>query len=193
MRSFSALIVLCIVTAAAGQEPKPKLATTPLTLDQIAVYRAFLSDYNAGSKGALNVADITDTFEPDTDSMLSSDNRRDDCLRQFPAKIHASEVHLLPDSLATAHVRLVDPAKHKIADPGDAIHSPADVDSAVEAGFAAALMTLSEVVFDTQRHRAAFSYSFVCGRLCGNGGIVIYNLQNGHWTRSSRRCGSWVS
>jgi len=194
MRSICKLLFCCVATLAAAQDSAPpKLSATPLSADQIAVYRAFLTNYTAGSKRTLNVANITETFEPDTDSMLSSGNRRDSCLSQFPAKVHATEVHLLPDSVTTTQVRLVDPTKHKLADPGDAIQTPSDVDSAVDAGLAAGLMTLSEVVFDTQHHRAAFSYSFVCGRLCGTGGIVIYNLQNGRWTRSSRRCGGWVS
>jgi len=195
MRSFSALLLVCITAIAQTQQPsQPKLSSTPLTSEQVAVYRAFLADYNSGSKNPLNVANVTDPFEPDTDPMVSDDkNGRDTCLRTFPPHIRASDVHSLPSDLASAGIRLVDPTKHKLADPGDNIRSPQDVDSAVDAGFAAALMTLSEVVFDTQHHLAALNYSFVCGRLCGNGGIVIYELRDGHWKRSTRRCSSWVS
>jgi hypothetical protein len=195
MRSTCTFLLLCLTTfAVAQQTTPPKLSATPLTTDQIAIYSAFLADYQSGSKTSLNVANTTEPFQPDTDPMLSdSKNDRDSCLRSFPAHVSATEIHLLPDVLTNVHVRLVDPAKHKIADPGDSIRRPQDVDAAVEAGFAAALMTLSEIVFDTQHGFAAFSYSFVCGRLCGNGGTVIYERHNGGWKRSARRCSSWIS
>jgi len=192
MRSFSTTLLLCVTAIIRAQQPSPpKLSTNPLTKDQIAVYRAFLADYNSGSKSPLNVANITDPFDSNTDSDEKSG--RDSCLRAFPHHISASEVHLLPGEFASAKIRLVDPTKHKFADPGDYIHSPQDVDSAVEAGFAHGLMTLSEVVFDTPHGFAAFSYSFTCGRLCGNGGTVIYQLRRGRWERSARRCSSWMS
>jgi hypothetical protein len=183
------------MAVAMAQDPaQPKLSTKPLTADQIAVYRAFLTDYQSGSKSQLNVANITDPFQPDSDPMQSDGKSgRDSCMKAFPSHIGATEVHLLPNEFTSAKVRLVDPTQHKLADPGDSIRRPQDVDAAVEAGFAAALMTLSEVVFDGQHHLAAFSYSFVCGRLCGNGGTVIYELRNGRWRRSARRCSSWVS
>jgi hypothetical protein len=195
MRPLRVTLLLCITVIAAAQQPsQPKLAVTPLTSEQIAVYRAFLADYNSGSKRVLNVANITDPFEPDTDPMISDDkNGRDTCLRAFPPHINVSEVHLLPSDLESAQIRLVNPTKHKLADPGDNIRSPQDVDAAVEAGFDHGLMTLSEVVFYTQHGIAAFSYSFVCGRLCGNGGIAVYQFRNGQWKRSTRRCSGWES
>jgi hypothetical protein len=128
MRSLSATLLLCITVVAAAQQPsQPKFSATPLTPDQIAVYRAFFAGYNSGSKSPLNVANITDPFEPDTDPMVSDDkNGRDTCLQGFPRHIRASDVHLLPVELASASIRLVDPTKHKLADPGDNIHRPQD-------------------------------------------------------------------
>ena len=88
MRSFSATFLLCITVIAGAQQPsQPKLSATPLSPDQIAVSRAFLANYNSGSKSSLNVANIADPFEPDTDPMVSDNkNGRGTCLLwDFPA------------------------------------------------------------------------------------------------------------
>jgi hypothetical protein len=103
-------------------------------------------------------------------------------------------VHKLPAELSKAgKINLVDPKKHKLKDPGAAIHNGTSVDQAVTAGFASGLFTFSEIVFDSDHKLAAFRYSFVCGILCGNGGTVIYELKDGKWSPTKRRCSSWIS
>ena len=57
-----AAIFLSISFGAVSQEdePKPKLSDESLTNEQIAVYRAVLSDYLKGSDGTLNLANRTE-------------------------------------------------------------------------------------------------------------------------------------
>jgi len=92
-----------------------------------------------------------------------------------------------------AWVRVVDPATWQANDPEDLIAKGTPVDKAVDRGFSKALLTLSTVAFDVSGHFAALNYSFVCGRLCGNGGAVLFE-RNGHsWVRSNKQCGNWMS
>jgi len=186
MRPIYQLLLLCVATAASAQDQaSPKLSSTPLTADQIAVYRAFLRDYQSGSKTALHVANITGPLQPD-------DGDYSGCMKAFPKGIAANEVHLLPTGLAP-NIDLVDPSKYKHADVGDFMHDPGDLDRAVDSAIAAGLMSLSEVILDKSRHFAAVNFSFICGKLCGHGGTVIFELRTGKWRRSKLSCGSWQS
>jgi len=90
-------------------------------------------------------------------------------------------------------VLLVDPRTHQKRDPGDAIRNGQPVDDAVDAGIAAGIFTFSETIFNSDHTRAAFTYSFVCGGLCGNGGTILFQRKNGKWIREQNRCGSWES
>jgi hypothetical protein len=92
-----------------------------------------------------------------------------------------------------SHVQLVDAVAWKPLDPGDLIAQGHPVESAVRAGFGHGLLTLSAIAFDTSRNTAAFSYSFVCGKLCGNGGTVLLERTPKGWTKSARECGRWIS
>lgn len=160
--------------------------TAPLGNVQLAIYRSFTSAYNDGSETPLNVANITEPFAP-------ADDDRKGCLKMFPAT-HISVVHRFSaDSFNGLKVHLVDPRLHEKRDPSDAIRKGEPVDDAVKAGFASAIFTFSEIVFNPEHNRAAFTYSFVCGGLCGNGGTVIYKLTNGKWSQEKDTCARWVS
>ena len=67
------------------------------------------------------------------------------------------------------------------------------VDSAVNAGFAHGLFTLSAVAFDDSGTIAAFNYAFTCGGLCGNGGVALMTKTAKGWVRSKHNCGGWIS
>jgi hypothetical protein len=90
-------------------------------------------------------------------------------------------------------VRLVDPDKHKLRDPGTSIREGQSVDDAVDAGFAAGLFTFSEIVFDNSHTHAALSYSFNCGSLCGHGGTVVFTKEGNRWKRAKHDCAYWMS
>ena len=169
-----------------GQETvTPSIAPTPLSMVQLAVYRDFLTTWIADAKTPLHVANTT---EP-----LSIDDDNQGCLKDFP-KTHAVAVHSVPaHAFDGLNVLLVDPRLHQKRDPGDAIRNGEPVDDAVRAGIAAGMFTFSEMVFNRDRTRSAFTYSFVCGGLCGNGGTIIFQHKNGKWVQQKNACGSWIS
>lgn len=156
----------------------------PLTPEQMSIYRMFLNQYNNGSKAILNIAQDTVPFDADEDDFSG-------CMKTFARNSsHASIRHTFRvDAFEKQNARLVDPEKHAIRDPGDAIGHGESVDSAVEAGFREGLFTFSEIVFNRSHTRAAFSYSFHCGRLCGHGETVIFEVTRGQWMRSKAQCG----
>jgi hypothetical protein len=95
-----------------------------------------------------------------------------------------SPLQLSETSLARrANVRLVDPKNWQLRDPGPAIHSGKSTSKAVSDGFAAGLLTLSRTMFDEEHKVAVFTYSFVCGGLCGGGGGVMFDKTATGWQR----------
>jgi hypothetical protein len=171
-----------------AQTPEqPTFSKTPLATDQIAIYRVFLSSYRTGLDVPLNLSDSTEEFKADEMDLKG-------CLKQFAPANAAIQVHRFSNEFSDLHnVRLIDVTKHKTADPGDAIRNGSSVEAAVRAGFAAGILRVSEIVFDSTHQLAAISYSFYCGSLCGNGGTIIYELQDGKWSESKRTCARWVS
>jgi hypothetical protein len=182
------MVLLVVLFGGQSNSDAPaKLSSTPLDADRIAIYRAFVAGYMTGPPATINLAPITSAFAPDKDDF-------EGCMKGFLASPPILEVHSLAGVFAgDKHVKLVDPAKHQIEDPEDGIRKGQSVDNAVNQGFDAALMTLSEIMFDSSRTHAALSYSFHCGRLCGNGGTVLYKRKAGKWVASKRSCGSWIS
>ena len=190
MRFLSACAVvalLCCSALSAQDAPKPEFSPVPLTSAQIAVYRAFLADYNKGSKGKHNLADTTDSFQPDKDNFTG-------CMKDFSRSSKSLKVHNLTQALGEdPNAHLVDGDGYKVKDVGEWMEKGQTLDTAVDSAVSAGLLTLSEVVFDKTRHQAAFHYALSCGRLCGNGGTVVYVLSNGQWRRSKQSCVSWIS
>jgi hypothetical protein len=190
IRSYSVITTyaLALLAAAAQSTPKPTPSPEPLNSEQISIYRAFLTDYLAGPKITLNVAQTTAPFE-------ASDDDLSDCMKTFTkSNAHSIVVHKFSkDALPADTVRLVDAERHAISDPGTAIRQGQSVDNAVNAGFNAALFTFSEIVFDDSHTHAAFTNSFHCGSLCGHGGTVVFIKVRGTWKRSKANCGSWIS
>jgi hypothetical protein len=182
-RLASCSILLISASLLCAQSPGPSVS--PLGPDQTAIYRAFFASYSKGNKLPISVSNVTDPFEPD-------DMDRKGCAKNFPAR--TVEVHRLPtDMLAGLPAKLVDPRLHEKKDPGDAIRQGQSVDDAVAAGFRAGIFTFSEVAFNSSHDRAAFSYSFVCGTLCGHGSVVIFKLQRGKWVQEKDTCAHWIS
>jgi len=168
-----------------------------LTAEQIAVYRTFLKFYGKGSDRVLYVADTTDWLN-------ASDVRQDaDCSHafgqlEFDLTQDGPIVHRLDSNLAViGHISLVDSAlqseKVRQNDPSKTMREGKPVDRAVSDAFASGLLTLSEIVFDKGHHKAVMTYSFFCGKLCGNGAVVMFKRIGRNWTVTKKSCGEWVS
>lgn len=181
--SFPSLLLLSSCTLAQSTAP---IAYSP-SGEQMMVYRAFLADYaKAEPKMTLNISLQFGAFTPE-------DYDRKSCLAGFSNDAIAASRPGVFDFGAFPTQRLVDPKTHKRSDPGDAIRKGDSVDHAVNEGFARGLFTFSDVIFDKDHTHAAFSYSFVCGALCGHGGVVVFEKKGDRWQQSKRNCGSWIS
>lgn len=139
----------------------------------------------------VNFADRTVPF-----ALMDSD-QNGPCLEGI--KVNSSQgavqtIHIFPTSIADGRsIRLVDPKKHKLKDPGKAIKNGESVGNAVAAGFQAGLLSVSEIAFDEAHQFAAFRFSFICGSLCGRGGTLVFEKIDGKWKKSNRPCPSWIS
>ena len=191
-----ALLVALLSLPLAAQQIHTSIVRTPLDADNLAIYRDFLSGYDNGSGAVLNVANTTEAF---LNATPVSDEQKS-CLSDVHiTRLSSAVVHKFSaDAFPADKVRLVDPATYQRRDPSDAIRTGKSIEDAVHAGFAAGLFTFSEIVFDATHTHAAFQYSFVCGRLCGSGGTVLYDKRpDDHgkpgWQLSRKICGSWIS
>jgi hypothetical protein len=170
----------------------PVRETAPLSADEVAIYQAVLQRWNSDSRGPLNVS--SRTFP------LGSGRTNCECFKAIEVQSlerPAHSFHLLTRDLLPGKVaRLVDP-KRQLAlvetnDPDHRIRG-SSVHAAVERAFATGLFELSEIAFDNSRRRALVAYSFVCGSLCGGGGVWLFEQVDGGWKKSERICGGWIS
>ncbi|HXR40672.1 MAG TPA: hypothetical protein VN776_16330 [Terracidiphilus sp.] len=188
---------ICVGSGLAAQsaEAPPKVASQPLTAEQLAVYRATLVSWYEGQKAAVNLGVLTDPIAAQGDSVDKT------CLKGLRLEaVAAGQVHRIrPEDLAQLgpfEFHLVDSAagQKEVSDndPGKAIQKGKSVDEAVDNGFAHGLLTLSEIQFDRSHTHALVSFSFVCGRLCGNGTTMLLEKKDGVWKKKGQ-CGGWVS
>ncbi|MGO9336941.1 MAG: hypothetical protein ACLPY1_05470 [Terracidiphilus sp.] len=172
-----------------------KIADQPLTAEQLAVYRTMLVSWYQGEKAKINLRVLTDPVTAVGDSL---DKR---CLKGLSMEPLAAGVahRIRKEDLARLgpfEFRLIEPkaGANEVSDndPGKAIQKGEAVDAAVENGFAHGLLTVGEIQFDKTHTHALVSFSFVCGRLCGNGTTMLLEKTGGIW-RKKAQCGGWVS
>jgi hypothetical protein len=116
--------------------------------------------------------------------------------QNFARAAHSFRI-LTSDVLDAKNIRLVDADKQTKAvetnDPRSSIRQGKSVETAVTRAFSTGLFSVSEIAFDKEHLRALVSYSFVCGSLCGSGGVWVFEKVGGAWKKSGRVCGGWVS
>ena len=186
--AFASLISFCgclspIVVA--GQE-------SPDAADDIQIYSAFLENWSGPGHKAMNVSQVA---KPPTKEDIDdfTECASDKAAARIPwVQINdARDLRGVIDKLAYVH--LVDPWQWRPLDPEDSMAKGQSVESAVDAGFAGGLMTFSAISYDESHEIAAFTYSFVCGSLCGNGGSVVFKKTTAGWSRAEKSCGAWLS
>ena len=186
-----AIAILLLAASAPRQEPTAADPTSVAT-DAAKIYEAFLDAWTGKEHHPINVSKSTESPTPQDIQDYTKCVKEDGSAHVIWAKdIPIAE---LSDTIGhLPYVHLVDPKKWRPNDPGDLISKGQPVDAAVDAGFSAGLLTFSAVIFDDAHKTAAFTYSFVCGRLCGNGGALIFNKTSKGWVQSKHSCGSWIS
>jgi hypothetical protein len=191
-----ALLLLC--PAATSKSQKPVKAPTPLSADEIAIYKAVLRTYSGDKDVDLNIAATTYPLDPNA-STTGFD--QPDCLNGVELENLSSasnSYHELPaEVLPSKSMRLVDSKKQaKIVhanDPSNTIRKGKPVGDAVEAAFSTGLFSMSEIAFDKGHHFAAVRYTFWCGSLCAHGRTLVFENVNGEWRNANRNCGNWIS
>jgi hypothetical protein len=198
--SVSAALVALLLTyhAASSKSHKPIKSTTPLSADEVAIYKAVLRTYSEDKNVNLNVAATTYPLDPNSST---TGFEQSECLNGVQLEnlfSASSSYHELPaDVLPSKGMRLVDPKRQaRIVhsnDPSNTIRKGEPVKDAVEAAFSTGLFSMSEIAFDGEHHFAAVRYSFWCGSLCGHGRTLVFENVNGEWRNANRNCGNWIS
>lgn len=189
-------VALSTQSIVSGHEKATKI-TRPLDADEIAIYQAVIRQWNSNSPTALNVS--SKTFSLDT--TFSSETSECGCWAGFSAESLLKASHsfhtLTENDLPKNGVRLVHPREQNAIvaekDPDTAILDGRPVVDAVDSAFANGLFSISEIVFDKERHHALVSYAFYCAALCGSGATWVFEKVNGQWKKADRACGGWVS
>ena len=172
---------------------KPVRNTNPLSADDVAIYQDVIESWNSGSPGLLNVSNRTYPIEHEVPDC--------GCLKGIEVQSIADAArsfHVLTTGLLRGRaIRLVDADKRAVIvrsnDPGNSTHEGEPIGTVVSGAFSRGLFSMSEVAFDKDHRRALVSYSFVCGSLCGSGGMWLFEKVDGVWKKSDRVCGGWVS
>lgn len=188
---FAALIVAVLLSIQCYGLDASEAPAEGVRNDATEIYGAFLGRWAGESPSAIYVSNTVDL--PPADAIAQYQQ----CAGKNGAKggrqVIYSDAKDLISIRSPSDVHFVDPKTWHLQDPGTLISKGQSVESAVDAGVAQGLMTLSAITFNGRRDTAWFTYSFVCGRLCGNGGIVIFKKTSKGWTRDNGRCSSWVS
>lgn len=195
---LAAILGLMLPYSLAGSDnSKPVKSTSPLSEDEIAVYKAVLRAYIGDKNASLNVSAKTYPLDPGA-STTGFDHP--ECLNGVQLDNLSASSHsyheLPPEVLPSKAMRIVDPkAQARIVhsnDPSNTIRKGKPVKDAVEAAFTTGLFSVSEIAFDKEHRFAAVRYSFWCGSLCGHGSTLVFEKVNGEWQKV-RNCGGWVS
>lgn len=195
-------VAISLISTAQEEPPKAVLSESPLSADEVAIFRAVLKNYLKDSPGVVLLADKTVPIEQSPTSVRT-------CADQISAPLdpdaRATIHHIGPLVIIGLKVRLVDPdAQDKEVqrnDPQRLIHEAIDegaqvtnkqLDDSLTKAFDSGLLMLSEIVFDSRHLRAVVTYSFYCGSLCGNGNTLALRKVGKMW-KVSKHCGGWVS
>ncbi len=172
-----------------SRETKPVVSDKPLSPDELAVYRSILSGWmnNGSGRHAVSLAIQTMPFHPD--SLDPDCGQALHMTEGSVGEVHRFRAEDLPvlrsGKMKANTIRLVDPEAQskEVAenDPDTHIHKGRSIGEAVDNGFAHGFVSLGEIHFDKDHRYAIVSYDFSCGRLCGNGAMVILEKKNGAW------------
>jgi hypothetical protein len=191
-RTIAAILVTAILIPVCGAQEKPVASPSPLSEDQLNVYRGFLEKFPLRYR---NLSRITVPFDfegfPDGRPCLSG-----------------LELENVSESLRTTHtlgrqitrgmdLRLVDAVEQEKLLWQQAASSGNQKEASNEDGQKANsdlnFLMLSEIVFSTKHQFALLKYLAICGPHCLSGETLVMEKVDGRWKAGSRRpCAMFV-
>lgn len=190
-------VMQALAASSSGSERgKPAKSISPLSEDEIAIYRAVLERRLSQGWASLHVSAKTYPFEAEPLRGSVCECLQDIYLEGSSLAFHSFHA-LPPDVLPGKRMKLVDPQKQaaivRANDPDKTMAEGKTVDEVVRDAEATGLFSLSEVVFDKEHRHAVVSYSYRCGALCGSGSTLVFEKIGGQWKNTNRKCGGWIS
>ena len=184
-----ASVLLCCCDARLSATKVPPETTKA---DVAALYHAFLGQWLGNDKSIVFVARSAKPASSNDITRFGECSA--DPADQHARWVDAATIKNLEEVVGDLpRLRFVDPDTWQPEDPGTLIAKGQSVEAAVETGVGHALLTLSAITFNDAHDRAAFTFSFVCGALCGTGGSVVFKKTGKRWIRQESTCGNWIS
>jgi hypothetical protein len=174
---------------------KPVLSRSPLTEEQLNVYRGFL-DTLSQPLHIKNLANLTIPFD------FKGFPESRPCLKGIELENLSESGRLThefgPEILKGRELRLVDRHKQlqlfRKQSAGSANQSKQGTRNAAEAGEDEKFVIFSEIPFDTKRQLALVKYILVCGEHCDSGGTLVMERVGGRWApRYGFACASFIN
>jgi hypothetical protein len=189
-RVVASAIVLSVLALPCSAQTKPVYNSSPLTEEQLSVYRGFLDKF-----GALHIKNLSKITLPlDFDGFPEGRP----CLKGI-------ELENPSGALKTAHafgseitkgreLNLVDPLEQtkllKQRNTASANQQKPAGRSENDLNF----LVFSEIAFDTKHEFAVVKYHLVCGEHCDTGETLVMEKVDGRWATGSRRpCAMFVN
>ncbi len=186
-RTTTSISVAIILAGVCWSQDKPVVIHSPLSEEQLSVYRGFLEKFS--SIHLRNLANITLPFD------FNGFPEGRPCLRGIKLENSSGllrKAHTFGPEITTGiDLRLVDPLEQgKLIQQRDGPSGNQKEKLTADAqSISAALdyLALSEIAFDTKHQFAVLKYLIVCGQHCVSGATLVMEKKDGKWTASSRR------
>jgi hypothetical protein len=187
---YLALAIACFAMIASAQSGNP-ITTSALSKEQAAVYRAALASFTGDEP--FDVIDLTGVLRPDEGDYAG-------CMKDFPSPTPAQVLHRLSTQFAqTLHIHLISP-EVAVAHPfpsgmsGGGVRSMTATAPAPPPSKSERMnprVVLSEIIFDSSRHRAALNVTVTAPGM-GHSETHVYKFAHGKWLLEAD-CGSGIS
>lgn len=177
-----ALVLLAVIfVSISSAQKKTSLTSSPLSMEQLNVYRAFLRNFAV--RPLRNLASTTVPLD------LNGMPEGRPCLRGIQLtnlSVPLGTIHSFgPETTKGLDLRLVDSLEQaKLRQQRDAEKSR---DGAQTPGSSLNYVVLSEIAFDAKDQFAVVKYLLVCGDHCMSGATIVMKKVEGTWTTDSRR------
>jgi len=190
-------VMQALAASSSGSERgKPTKSISPLSEDELAIYRAVLEERLSRGWASLHVSAKTYPLDATSSGLSNCQCLQGITLENLSPALHSFH-DLPPGVLPGKKMKLVDPetqaATVRANDPDRTMRRGKTVPDAVRDAEATGLFSMSEIAFDREHHYAVVSYGYWCGALCGSGATLVFEKIGGTWKNTNRNCGGWIS